>query len=538
VVTAIPDDFRLMGPFKPMRFEASVDDCVVTDGEIPEELHGGFYRVGPAWKRPTQQGVNGLNMMDGMVQGLIFREGRVDYRNRWIRTPKYQLEERLGRSAFSWTDGHFGDWRDYGVGDVVRTPENEGVPWGTNIVNVFPFGGQILTSGEIGAPPIALDPVTLETRGIVPWSVKLSRGLIDPACFGDAGFTAHPKWDPQTGELYGWTYRDEPPYATLHWVKPDGTVRSRELWDAPYATNAHDMWLTEDYVVLPFQGFVADRSRLKQDLAIFGWRPELPIVLALIRRDDMDGDIRWIETDLEPQYIMHTLSANTRGNTLTLDGPIFDRPPFPMEDITPFGTDYINFQTAVPGRWEIDLATGRVTSERLDDLAVEFPKVDERYYGRPYESGFMVSGPDMWHLNTLIRRNVITGKEDSFAINKVYPHLAGDTPMLAVFEPTFAPRHRDAPEGDGYLIVPVSRFAENLSDYLIFDTRYVDAGPIARVELPFQMGWTPHGHWMDFQGGTPNGELALHADASPAARSVTVAAPAPSAINGVKGDRR
>ncbi|MDE0364106.1 MAG: carotenoid oxygenase family protein [Gammaproteobacteria bacterium] len=63
--------------------------------------------------------------------------------------------------------------------------------------------------------------------------------------------------------------------------------------------------------------------------------------------------------------------------------------------------------------------------------------------------------------------------------------------------PTFAPRSADAPEGDGYLIVPVSRFTENSSEYLIFDTQGIDAGPLATIELPVQIGWTPHGHYMD-----------------------------------------
>ena len=30
----------LRGPFKPMRFEATVEDCVVTEGAIPPELNG------------------------------------------------------------------------------------------------------------------------------------------------------------------------------------------------------------------------------------------------------------------------------------------------------------------------------------------------------------------------------------------------------------------------------------------------------------------------------------------------------------------
>src|SRR5215469_4232846 len=100
----LPAENALRGPFKPMRFEATVEECIVSHGEIPADLAGGFYRVGPTWKRPTKQGPNPLLSMDGMVQALVFREGRADFRNRWVRTPKYQLEDRHRRSLFTWTD--------------------------------------------------------------------------------------------------------------------------------------------------------------------------------------------------------------------------------------------------------------------------------------------------------------------------------------------------------------------------------------------------------------------------------------------------
>src|SRR5882757_7102769 len=83
----------LRGPYQPMRFEATVDECIVTEGEVPKELNGGFYRAGPTWKRPIRQDTTSpytqIFTQDGMVQGLTFREGRVDFRNRWVRTPKY-----------------------------------------------------------------------------------------------------------------------------------------------------------------------------------------------------------------------------------------------------------------------------------------------------------------------------------------------------------------------------------------------------------------------------------------------------------------
>lgn len=67
------------------------------------------------------------------------------------------------------------------------------------------------------------------------------------------------------------------------------------------------------------------------------------------------------------------------------------------------------------------------------------------------------------------------------------------------FEPAFIPRTVNAPEGDGYIIVPVSKFKEHVGEFQIFDTDDISAGPICRIELPFHMGWTPHGHWMDFR---------------------------------------
>ncbi len=61
------------------------------------------------------------------------------------------------------------------------------------------------------------------------------------------------------------------------------------------------------------------------------------------------------------------------------------------------------------------------------------------------------------------------------------------------------PRAPDPAEGDGYLMASVSRWAENLGEYVIFDTYDIAAGPVCRIEIPLLLGFTPHGHWMDFR---------------------------------------
>ena len=101
----------------------------------------------------------------------------------------------------------------------------------------------------------------------------------------------------------------------------------------------------------------------------------------------------------------------------------------------------------------------------------------------------MTSGDDLLSLTTVIKRNVHTGQEQRYTVEREAP--------IALFEPTFAPRSATSPEGDGYLIVPVSRFVENCAEFLLFDTQGIEAGPIAQIELPVPIGWTPHGHYLD-----------------------------------------
>lgn len=484
------------GPFTPMRFEATVRDCVVTEGQIPKTLNGGFYRNGPTWRRPTKQGVETAYTIDGMMQGLIFRDGRADFLNRWIQTPKFLAEERAGRSLFEWTDGHFGDWRAWGMGDVIRDDYTRHIPQGTAAISAANLGKDLLALGEQGSPPIAMDPFTLETKGVVEWSSKLSRGLHEPACYGDAAFGPHPKWDPATGELWSCTYRDVRPYISIHCVTVDGQVRTRDIDDGPYNAVCHDMWLTPNYAIVAFTPFVQGRDRIARGTSVYGWETRLPTRIALISRNDLQAPVKWIEAEFEAEYIMHTLAANEIDGKIILDGPIFDAPPFMTEDRFEPGIDYIPFwqvSTSRIGRWVVDLKRGKATSERLGDRPVELPKIDDRFMGQPYRWGFLLGGEPVksgMRMNTVVRRDVISGKEDSYVVKHDHP--------VGVYESVFAPRSPDAPEGDGYLITPVAHFTKKWSEFLIFDTQGISDGPIARIELPFHMGWTPHGHWMDF----------------------------------------
>lgn len=487
------------GVFWPMAFEAHVAECRVI-GEIPRDIFGGFYRNGPTQKYPARQGNETVFTTDGMVQGLILQDGKASFRNRWVRTPKFCAEERARQALFEWVDCNANDWTAFGLGDIIRNRFTEGLSHSTAMVNAFPFGDNLYAVGEQSGAPLALDPLTLETKGYPVWADRLSAGIREPVAFGDGNMAPHPKWDSETGVLYAWGYRDQPPYVTLHWIKPDGSMQSRPLDEAPYGTVAHDAWLTEHYFILPFQPFTISRERANKGIGGYGWETELPIMLAVLDRHDIDAPVRWITADLEPQYMMHMLSANEIGDKIALDAPVFQRPPFQTIDMSQPGDPFIPFFQVSPsklGRWTIDLSNETVRSEILDDVMCELPKIDERFFGKPYQWGYIIGGHESgsragaMRMDTLIRRDMRTGTDQRQKVS--------DNKHHAVLEPAFIPRTPDSPEGDGYLIVPVSKFAEHLGEYQLFDTADITQGPVATIELPFHMGWTPHGHWMDFR---------------------------------------
>jgi carotenoid cleavage dioxygenase len=64
-------------------------------------------------------------------------------------------------------------------------------------------------------------------------------------------------------------------------------------------------------------------------------------------------------------------------------------------------------------------------------------------------------------------------------------------------EPCFVPRTKDAPEGDGYIIVLADNVVTNYSELVILDAQAVEKGPVARVKLPFRLRAGLHGNWVD-----------------------------------------
>jgi len=119
-------------------------------------------------------------------------------------------------------------------------------------------------------------------------------------------------------------------------------------------------------------------------------------------------------------------------------------------------------------------------------VSCEMPRTDDRYQGRPYRYGYMIVYRSSDGSSSIGRLDHATGELD------VWSPGPGDT----VQEAQFVPRTPDAPEGDGWLVLPVARVSKGRSDLVILDAANLAAGPVATLRLPVKVRATFHGTWV------------------------------------------
>jgi carotenoid cleavage dioxygenase len=465
----------LQDNFAPWPMEGEVHDLAV-EGEIPRELNGAYYRNGPNPQFAPRGRYHWFDG-DGMVHGFFFEEGRCDYRNRWVRTERFEHERAVGESLFA------------GLADMTSgDPRAEGVSSNAANTNIVWHGGRLLALWEAG-PPTELDPVTLETRGLCDFEGKLRR-QIDPALAGNADgivpgiMTAHPKMDPDSGEMLFFGYAPIPPFLTYRVADREGRlIRSEEI-DVPYASMMHDFIATEDHVIFPVFPAAFDLEAIERTGTALAWQPERGTHIGVMPRDGGNADVVWVRSD--PCYVFHPMNAHSEGNRVIAE--VARYPKLPL-----FGVD--GAVSATLYRWTIDLVSGTLKEEALDDCPTEFPRFDERFAGKAYRHGYSGGGVNSLSkddefnadpaFDSVLHYDLATGAK------RVHTLPAGDS----VGEPVFVPRSPDAEEGDGFVLVLAHRGAENRSDLLVLDAQNIDAEPLATVKLPHRVPYGFHGNW-------------------------------------------
>lgn len=453
----------LAGNYAPVRGEDDFDLTVT--GEIPAGLAGAFYRNGPNPQFDPGSDYHWFGG-DGMIHGFFVEGGKVRYRNRYVRTPKWQAENAAGRKLF----GLFGN-------PMTTDPSVMATDSGVANTNILWHAGRLMALEE-GHQPFELDPVTLESRGYL----ADYRGRV----------TAHPKIDPDTGEMvwFGYSTGEAPLNAQVSYgvTDPDGKVVRRDDFQAPYSSMVHDFLVTKDHVLFPILPLTGSLQRAMTGGPAFAWEPEKGAFVGVMARTAGVETIRWFET--KACYVFHPMNAWEADGKIFADVMEYETAPlFPNID----GTRNKDTGARLV-RWTFDLAdaTNQIKREQLDDLAGEFPRFDERRAGLSYRHGWFAGNsqrPGQFGFDTIAHIDLATGKRVTHDLPE------GD----ATGEPIFVPRKADAVEGDGWVISVVYRADEDRSDFLVFDAQDLPAGPIGTAKMPRRVPFGFHGNWRPAQ---------------------------------------
>jgi carotenoid cleavage dioxygenase len=449
----------LSGNFAPVRSEDEFADLPVT-GEIPKDLAGAYFRNGPNPQFAPRDDQYHWFAGDGMIHGFYVEGGKVSYRNRYVRTPKWELENKAGHALY----GTFGN-------PMTSDPSVAGQDSGVANTNIVWHGGRLLALEE-AHQPFELDPKTLQSRGYRDYAGAASR------------FTAHPKIDPQTGELVFFGYGAGEGFfgnkIAYGVADRTGKVTRLDMFEAPYSSMIHDFFVTKNYVAFPVLPLTGSLPRVMSGGPAFAWEPDKGSHIAVMRRDAGVDTIRWFETG--PCYVFHPMNMWDDGDRLYADVMQYENAPlFPNADGSPGKPAYARL-----ARWTFDLAAGTIRREYVDDLAGEFPRLDERRAGLPYRHGYFAANT---RNGTDVRFDAIAHIDWATGKKQMHKFAAGDAPG----EPVFVPRGRE--EGDGWLVTTVYRGEAGRSDFVVFDAQDVAKGPVGAAALPRRVPFGFHGNW-------------------------------------------
>jgi carotenoid cleavage dioxygenase-like enzyme len=447
------------------RSENDLYDCEV-EGQLPADLDGAFYRVGPdpQYPKPDRYAHDIPFDGEGHVSMFRIRNGHVDYRSRYARTQRWKAQHAARASLF-------GMYRNPATDD----PRAKGLSRGTANTQITYHHGKLLAMKE-DSPPVALDPLTLETTD-------------DYYTFGGGmkslTFTAHPKHDPLTGEMIAFGYEAKgfyTPDIEVFSVDRAGKVNWSAWVKAPYTSMIHDFAVTQKHIAFLAIPLAANQEMLDKGGPHWAYDSTLPSYLGVMRRGGDGKDMRWIKG---PTWMAtHTMGAWSDGDRLFVD---MDGAPGNQFPFFPGVHESFDPRNAAGHlvRMSVDTSVKNPDSYGMETLYPEatgaLSRQDDRYHTVPYRYGFL-SAADRWHMFDHQKRIA-----SAFVVT-------ADTRLA---EMCFVPRKTGAPEGDGYLIGVATRTQENgRSDVLIVDTQRLQDGPIATIKMPYRIVGQVHGLWV------------------------------------------
>ncbi|KAJ8441066.1 hypothetical protein Cgig2_020357 [Carnegiea gigantea] len=381
-----------------------------------ECLNGEFVRVGPNPKFPPVAGYHwvvsgpsiwlgaGLDRFDGdgMIHGLRIKDGRATYVSRYVRTSRLKQEEFFGGAKFMkvrlfvllvvplrpqrlrvlLSVFHIGDLKGlFGLFMVnmqmLRAKLKVlDVSYGTGTANtaLIYHHGKLLALSEADKPYVlrVLEDGDLQTLGMLDYDKRLAHS-----------FTAHPKVDPFTEEMFTFGYSHSPPYVTYRVISKDGFMHDPVPITIPAPVMMHDFAITENYAIfmdLPL--YFRPKEMVKEKKVLFSFDSTKKARFGILPRYAKNESlIKWFE--LPNCFIFHNANAWEDGDEVVLISCRLENPDLDMVG----GAVKEHLENFLNQLYEMrfNMKTGLASQRQLSASAVDFPRINENYTTR-YEA--------------------------------------------------------------------------------------------------------------------------------------------------------
>jgi len=461
----------MTGPWTPCHEEVNATDLEIIEGAIPTDIDGIYVRN---TENPVHQPLGRYHPFDGdgMLHMISLKDGRADYRNRFVRTRGFEAEQEAGQSI----------WGGLADGPGVSRRPGFGAHGGlkdSSSTDVVVHAGRIVSTFYQCGEAYDLDPETLEQTGVAGWAP------LD-------GVSAHTKVDEATGELMFFNYSKYAPYMHYGVVDRHGKLVHYVPTPTPGPRLPHDMVFTARHSIINDLPVFWDADLLAQGIHLARLHADTPARFGIIPRYGDTSELRWFEAD--PTYVLHFLNAYEEGDEIIMDGYFQEDPtPAPLADAPKgFGQmmsylDEHSFRSKLH-RWRFNLKTGETREHHMDDRVLEFGSFNQRYAGKPYRYAYSTTTKPGWFLfNGFVKHDLHTG--ESWAVNLPEGRFASEAP--------FVPRIGATDEDDGYLISFIIDETKGTSECILVDCKNFEAGPVVRIALPHKISSGTHSVWAD-----------------------------------------
>jgi all-trans-8'-apo-beta-carotenal 15,15'-oxygenase len=439
-------------------------------GTLPSGLRGSLYRNGPSLFERKGEQLGHWFDGDGAVLGVHFDGENAQGAYRRVQTAGYLAEEAAGEFKLS----------GYGRRAEPFWRRSPSEPKNAANTSVLALEDRLLALWE-GGHPHALDLHTLETRGIDPLQ-RLEAGQT---------FSAHPKIDPQTGEIYNFGVMfGKQSFLSLYKCDRQGKILRQGKIPLKGTPMIHDFVLAGPYLVFFISPVYLDvlplLLRWKSYSEALRWQPERGTQVLIVDRETLQP-LR--QGEAEPWFQWHFSNG-----FVDPDGKIvvdvvryadFQTNQFLKE--VPSGQPKIS---AIGTLWRLRLNPQTAAVEetrRLNDRTCEFPSVSPAAVGKPARYTYLSARSDQSQSTDLFDAIAcFDHRQETLALANLGP---GRYPS----EPLFAPDPHQTDQG--WVLSVVYDAQQHTSEVWIFEGNALEREPICRIALPEAIAFSFHGTW-------------------------------------------